>query len=105
VRSFALPAKPVEYSEAAHEQTAALREYGVHLGRAFQITDDLLDVSGDPAHTGKAASDAANNKTTAPAIFGWNSPANLHMKRANRPLVHCKYSEMRRRLCVNWHAL
>jgi geranylgeranyl diphosphate synthase type II len=52
------------------EQTAALHEYGVHLGRAFQITDDLLDVAGDPAHTGKAASDAANNKTTAPAIFG-----------------------------------
>jgi geranylgeranyl diphosphate synthase type II len=51
-------------------EVEALRTYGVHLGRAFQITDDLLDVAGDPAHTGKAASDAANNKTTAPAIFG-----------------------------------
>jgi geranylgeranyl diphosphate synthase type II len=52
------------------EQITALHNYGKHLGRAFQIHDDVLDVEGDPALTGKAASDAANNKTTAPAIFG-----------------------------------
>jgi geranylgeranyl diphosphate synthase type II len=52
------------------EQVEALRSYGVHLGRAFQITDDILDVIGDPNQTGKAASDAANGKLTAPAIFG-----------------------------------
>jgi geranylgeranyl pyrophosphate synthase len=51
-------------------QIAALRGYGAHLGRAFQIADDVLDVIGDPALTGKASSDAANNKTTATAIFG-----------------------------------
>jgi geranylgeranyl diphosphate synthase type II len=51
-------------------QVAALHDYGTHLGRAFQIHDDVLDVEGDPALTGKAASDAANFKTTAPAIFG-----------------------------------
>ncbi len=52
------------------EQIAALRDYGRHLGRAFQIADDVLDVIGDPALTGKASSDAANNKTTATALFG-----------------------------------
>jgi geranylgeranyl diphosphate synthase type II len=51
-------------------QVEAMSTYGAHLGRAFQITDDLLDVAGDPQHTGKAATDAANNKITAPAIFG-----------------------------------
>ena len=52
------------------EQVAALHNYGKNLGRAFQIHDDVLDVEGDPALTGKAASDAANFKTTAPAMFG-----------------------------------
>jgi geranylgeranyl pyrophosphate synthase len=48
----------------------ALRDYGIHLGRAFQITDDLLDVNGNVQDTGKQASDESNNKITAPAIFG-----------------------------------
>ena len=51
-------------------QIAAMREYGAHLGRAFQIADDLLDATGDPNQTGKAATDAANGKITATAIFG-----------------------------------
>ena len=33
----------------------ALRRYAKNLGLAFQITDDLLDYSGDPAKTGKDA--------------------------------------------------
>jgi geranylgeranyl diphosphate synthase type II len=33
----------------------ALRAYAKNLGLAFQITDDLLDYSGDPATTGKDA--------------------------------------------------
>ena len=51
-------------------EVAALREYGASLGRAFQITDDLLDAIGDPQATGKSASDAANGKATATALFG-----------------------------------
>lgn len=53
-----------------YRQVAALRDYGVHLGRAFQIHDDVLDVEGDPLLTGKDATDAANFKITAPAVFG-----------------------------------
>ena len=34
-------------------QRAALVAYGEHLGRAFQMVDDLLDLIGDPAVTGK----------------------------------------------------
>jgi geranylgeranyl diphosphate synthase type I len=33
----------------------ALRAYALPLGIAFQLTDDLLDLQGDPARTGKAA--------------------------------------------------
>jgi len=53
-----------------HEQVAALRHYGEHLGSAFQIHDDVLDVEGDPDVTGKGSTDVANDKTTAPAVFG-----------------------------------
>lgn len=52
------------------EQVAALRLYGEKLGRAFQIWDDVLDVIGDPEVTGKASSDADNDKMTFPAVHG-----------------------------------
>lgn len=35
----------------------ALSAYGLDLGEAFQLRDDLLGVFGDPAHTGKPAGD------------------------------------------------
>lgn len=38
-------------------QIAALREFGLPLGVAFQLRDDLLGVYGDPAVTGKPAGD------------------------------------------------
>jgi geranylgeranyl pyrophosphate synthase len=34
------------------------------------LKDDLLDIEGDPEKTGKGATDAANDKITAPAFFG-----------------------------------
>lgn len=49
---------------------AALSNYGAALGRAFQIADDILDATGDPNQTGKSATDAANGKLTATALFG-----------------------------------
>lgn len=52
------------------EQIQAFAQYGEHLGRAFQIQDDVLDVEGDPQLTGKSATDTANYKLTAPAFFG-----------------------------------
>jgi geranylgeranyl diphosphate synthase type II len=40
-------------SGARGEQVNALSAYAKNLGLAFQIVDDLLDVEGDPAETGK----------------------------------------------------
>ncbi|HEU4559281.1 MAG TPA: farnesyl diphosphate synthase [Longimicrobium sp.] len=50
---------------------AALSEYGEDLGLAFQIVDDVLDVTGDAAQLGKTAGKDENaGKTTYPALFG-----------------------------------
>lgn len=43
--------------DASAEQVAALRRYGIHLGEAFQLRDDLLGVLGDAEVTGKPAGD------------------------------------------------
>jgi geranylgeranyl diphosphate synthase, type II len=52
-------------------QFAALEQFGGHLGLAFQITDDLLDVAGNPAAVGKRlAKDAARGKATYPQLLG-----------------------------------
>jgi geranylgeranyl diphosphate synthase, type II len=49
----------------------ALKRYGHHMGLAFQITDDLLDVEGDAVVMGKQpGSDLAKNKMTYPALLG-----------------------------------
>ncbi|MEO6022060.1 MAG: polyprenyl synthetase family protein [Burkholderiales bacterium] len=52
---------------AAQEQ--ALAEYGLHLGLAFQLVDDILDYSGDSQETGKnVGDDLAEGKVTLPLI-------------------------------------
>ena len=57
--------------QATEEQFAALTAYGEHLGLAFQIVDDLLNVEGTTEELGKAAgSDAQKQKATYPAFFG-----------------------------------
>ncbi|MEM5787498.1 MAG: polyprenyl synthetase family protein [Syntrophobacteraceae bacterium] len=49
----------------------SMRDFGHHLGLAFQITDDLLDVEGDATLMGKQpGSDAAKKKMTYPALLG-----------------------------------
>ena len=60
-----------EVAGAEPEVVDALADYGTHLGLAFQIVDDLLDVTGDPTRTGKASgADAARAKATYPAVHG-----------------------------------
>lgn len=49
----------------------ALAAYGDHLGYAFQISDDLLDATGDAATVGKAVGkDAAAGKATLVSLMG-----------------------------------
>ena len=55
--------------DASAECEEALARYGMHLGTAFQIMDDVLDYSGDAAHIGKSlGDDLAEGKMTLPLI-------------------------------------
>jgi len=56
---------------ATEEEIRALDDYGRHLGLAFQIVDDLLDVVGDFQKIGKpVGSDEKNQKLTYVSLFG-----------------------------------
>ena len=58
-------------SSASEEQLEALSSFGAHIGLAFQIVDDLLDVEESTAALGKTAGkDAAQGKVTFPAVYG-----------------------------------
>lgn len=59
------------YGGATPEELQALTDYGRHIGLAFQIVDDLLDVEESSATLGKTAGkDAAQQKITFPAVYG-----------------------------------
>jgi geranylgeranyl diphosphate synthase type II len=52
-------------------QVQSLERYGHHVGWAFQIADDLLDVEGDASTLGKQVGrDAELEKVTYPALLG-----------------------------------
>jgi len=53
------------------ETLAALARYGVHLGQAFQIVDDLLDVTSSSERLGKGVGkDVEADKQTFPRCVG-----------------------------------
>jgi len=59
---------------ASDEQVSALAEYGLNLGIAFQLADDLLDFTSDEKILGKAAgADLIEGKLTLPLILLRNS--------------------------------
>ena len=61
------------YAGAGEEQLDALTNYGEHIGLAFQIVDDVLDVEQSSEALGKTAGkDARQQKITFPAVYGLN---------------------------------
>jgi geranylgeranyl diphosphate synthase type II len=59
------------YAGADDPELTALSQYGEHVGLAFQIVDDVLDVEEPSAALGKTAGkDEAQQKITFPAVYG-----------------------------------
>jgi octaprenyl-diphosphate synthase len=55
---------------ASEQQQTALRDYGLNLGTAFQLIDDLLDFTSSEEALGKAAgADLLGGKVTLPLIY------------------------------------
>jgi geranylgeranyl diphosphate synthase type II len=66
------------------EQLDALTRFGEHLGLAFQIVDDVLDVEQSSEALGKTAGkDAAQQKITFPAVYGLEQSRAMAMEQRN----------------------
>lgn len=57
-------------SKASQKQINSLDLYGKYIGLAFQIVDDILDVTADKKKLGKKGSDFTNQKLTFVQIYG-----------------------------------
>jgi geranylgeranyl diphosphate synthase, type II len=59
------------YADGSADEVARLQEFGAAIGLAFQIIDDVLDVTQSSSQLGKTAGkDTAADKATYPSIYG-----------------------------------
>jgi geranylgeranyl pyrophosphate synthase len=66
----------------------ALRTFGAEIGLAFQIQDDILDVTGETSVIGKKkGADAALGKPTYPSVFGLEAARGLAVQHRDRALA------------------
>ena len=79
------------YANATESEIDALSCYGEHIGLAFQIVDDLLDVEESSEALGKTAGkDLTQGKITFPAVYGLEKShqmARIECERAHRVLA------------------
>ncbi len=58
-------------SQATPRQLSALSRFGAHVGLAFQIVDDILDITGNEKKIGKdMGGDLTKDKATYPSLYG-----------------------------------
>ncbi len=78
------------YAGAKENEISKLRAFGLGIGLAFQIVDDILDVTQTSEQLGKTAGkDTASEKATYPALFGLEASA-----RKADALVNDAFSEL-----------
>ena len=81
------------YAGASREQFEALSLYGEHVGLAFQIVDDVLDVVESSEALGKTpGKDAAQQKITFPAVYGLEQ--SRRMAERERELAHAALASL-----------
>jgi len=76
-------------AEAPAEQVEALRQYGADIGLAFQVADDVLDVTGTSEDLGKTAGkDVATAKSTYVRLLGVEGARTEAQRLAQAALDH-----------------
>ncbi|MBM4762239.1 polyprenyl synthetase family protein [Bacillus sp. B15-48] len=80
-----------EIAKANSEVKEKLQKFAYHIGLAFQIRDDILDIEGNEVEMGKPiGSDAGNEKNTYPALLslsGAKDALNNHIQQAKELLT------------------
>ena len=75
------------FADASESEIAAVDEFATHLGIAFQIQDDILDVIGTSEELGKPiGSDEEQNRTTYVKSFGLDGARNLLMEHSKKAM-------------------
>ena len=68
-------------------QIKSLKTYADNIGIAFQVTDDILNVEGDPAVMGKAVgTDKLRHKSTYPSVLGLEKSKEFAKNLVNKAL-------------------
>src|SRR2546429_2865634 len=93
-------------SQATEEEIALLYAYGLNLGTAFQIIDDVLDYTEDQATIGKpAGNDLRQGMVTLPLIYALQSPlASGYQEKVQKLLSESTQVEGEIRAGVDWVA-
>ena len=91
-------------SEASNAEIEFLEEYGMNLGIAFQIIDDVLDYTEDQSTIGKpAGNDLRQGMVTLPLIYALQEhPQNGHHQAVYRLLNEQTHKEEDISAVVNW---
>ena len=73
---------------ASQEKLACLEKFGNHIGLAFQVTDDILDVEGTSKTLGKTpGKDAKENKSTYVNLLGIEKAKNVALESLEEALI------------------
>ena len=82
-------------SQANAQNETALAHYGMHLGTAFQLVDDMLDLSGDAVQIGKnLGDDLAEGKPTLPLLYAMHQSAPEQAKIIRNAIQHGGLEDM-----------
>jgi octaprenyl-diphosphate synthase len=88
-------------SDAPEEQEMALAAYGLNLGMAFQIADDLFDYTLSTADLGKEiGADLKEGKMTLPLIYALTQADEEHLHQMNDMIKNPDFSEQEFRWLV-----